>query len=96
MARRKRVIGLGRVVLVPAGDQAPAGRRVGGTGGRLGLGGGDVPEDCCWVAADDAELIETEACGTYLRVRRPARVERAGEAAVDVEPGLYQVIRKPA
>ena len=86
------MITVGRVLLVPAGEQAPAGRAVAAEGGRVDLGGG-LAEDRCWVAADDAELIDTPACGTYLRVRRPARIERPGQPPVAVEPGLYQVIR---
>ncbi len=88
------MIRLGRVLLVPAGDQAPAGRQVAAQAGRLRLDGGGAAEDC-WIAANDAELIETDACGTYLRIGRPARIEHAAQAAVEVAPGLYQVIRKP-
>lgn len=84
------MIEIGRVVLVSAGDQATAGTRMAADAGRLQLAG-----DGCWVAADDAELIETPACGTYLRVVRATRVEGAGQSA-EVAPGLYQVIRKPA
>jgi hypothetical protein len=87
------VIGLGRVVLIPTDDQAPAGRQLPAEDGRLELDGEEGVEERCSVSADDAELIETAACGVYLRVARPTRVERGGEA-VEVEPGLYQVIRK--
>ena len=87
------VIRFGRVLLVPAGDQAPAGRQVAADGGRLDLSGGGAGEHC-WVAADDAELIETPACGMYLRIGRPTRLEGADQAPAEVEPGLYQVIRK--
>jgi len=61
--------------------------------GRLGLDSGDAADDC-WIAAADAELIETDACAAYLLVGRPARIEHAAEAAVEVAPGLYQVIKK--
>lgn len=88
------MIRLGRVVLVPAGDQAPAGRRVAAEAGRLVLAGDEAAEDRCSVAAADAELIETPACGVYLRVWRPTRIAAGGQAAVEVESGLYQVIRK--
>lgn len=88
------VIRFGRVVLIPAADQAPAGRSVAAEGGRLDLAGGDAMEDSYWVAANDAELIETEACGIYLRVARPTRIEAADQTEVAVDPGLYQVIRK--
>jgi hypothetical protein len=88
------MIRFGQVVLIPAGDQAPAGRLVPAEGGRLDLAGGDAMEDRYWVAANDAELIETEACGMYLRVGRPTRIEGADQTEVAVDPGLYQVIRK--
>jgi hypothetical protein len=88
------MIRFGRVLLVPAGDQAPAGRQVAADGGRLDLGGGDGAEEHCWIAAEDAELIETPACGKYLRVGRRTRLEGVDQAAAEVEPGLYQVIRK--
>ncbi len=86
------MIELGKVVLVPAGDQAPVGRRLAAEDGRLSLVG-EAGDEGCWVAAGDAELIETDACGLYLRVGSPTRVEGAGRAA-DVEPGVYQVIRR--
>lgn len=81
------------VVLVPAGDQAPVGRRLDPNEGRLNLGGGEAA-DGCWVAAEDAELIETDACGLYLRVGRATQVDDGGRTA-DVGPGVYQVIRRP-
>jgi hypothetical protein len=86
------VIELGTVVLVPAGGQAPAGRRLAPEDGRLSVGG-DAPADDCWVAADDAQLVETDACGLYLLVDRATRVQGACGAA-DLEPGVYQVIRR--
>jgi hypothetical protein len=49
--------------------------------------------DCCSIAAADASLIETPACGTYLRVIRATRLDADEGGAVAVEPGLYQVIR---
>ncbi|HZV52149.1 MAG TPA: hypothetical protein VFD49_20590 [Candidatus Dormibacteraeota bacterium] len=87
------MIRLERLLLIPAGDQGLAGRRVAAEAGRLvlideGPGGGR-----CWVAADDAELIETPDCGTYLRLGGPGRIEGAGET-VTVEAGLYQVVRR--
>ncbi len=90
------VIRLGRVTLVPAGDQAPAGRRLPEEGGRLVLDAGDEAADRCSVAADHAELIETPACGLYLRVGRPTLIEAGTQTPATVAPGLYQVIRKPA
>jgi hypothetical protein len=81
------VIRSGRVLLVPAGDQAPDGRAVAPQAGRL------VLADRCSVAAADASLIETPACGTYLRVARATQLEAGEGSAVAVEPGLYQVIR---
>jgi hypothetical protein len=80
------VIRSGRVLLVPAGDQTPDGREVEPEAGRL------VLADRCAVAAADASLIETAACGTYLRVVRATQLVDEG-GAVAVEPGLYQVIR---
>ena len=77
----------GRVVLVPAGDQAPPGRATAPQDGRLELG------DSCSIAAADGSLIETPACGTYLRVDRATQLETGRGSAVAVEPGLYQVIR---
>jgi hypothetical protein len=87
------VIRLGRWLLIPAGDQGVAGRRLTAEGGRLALGGQEEAGEGCWVAAEDAELIETAGCGTYLRLGGPGRVEAAGEA-VGLEPGLYQVVRR--
>jgi hypothetical protein len=81
------VIRSGRVLLVPAGDQAPGGREVAPHGGRLVLG------HRCSIAAADGALIETPACGTYLRVDRATQLDEDEEQAVAVEPGLYQVIR---
>lgn len=86
----ERVIRSGRVLLVPAGDQAPGGREVAPQAGRLVLG------DRCFVASDDASLVETQACGTYLRVDRATRLDTGEGPAVVVEPGLYQVIRTQA
>ena len=77
----------GRVLLVPAGDQAPGGRELAPHDGRLELG------DSCSIAATDGSLIETPACGTYLRVDRATQIETDDGSAVAVEPGLYQVIR---
>jgi hypothetical protein len=77
----------GHVLLVPAGDQAPGGRAVAPQAGRLVLG------DHCSIAAADASLIETPACGTYLRVDRATQLDADEGTAVAVKPGLYQVIR---
>ena len=88
------MIRFGQVVLIPTGEQAPAGRLVAAEGGHLDLGGGDAIQDHYWIAAKDAELIETDACGIYLRVARPTRIEAADQTEVAVDPGLYQVIRK--
>ena len=76
------------MLLIPAGDQVPDGREVAPQAGRLLLG------DRCSVAAADASLIETPACGTYLRVDCAAQLEADDGSAVAVEPGLYQVIRR--
>lgn len=76
----------GRLLLVPAGDQAPGGHEVAPHAGHLVLG------DHCFVAADDASLVETQACGTYLRVDRATRLDTDDGTWVAVEPGLYQVI----
>jgi hypothetical protein len=81
------VIRSGRVLLVPAGDQTPDGRDVAPQAGRLVLG------DRCSVAATDASLVETPACGTYLRVVRATQLDADEGSAAVVEPGLYQVIR---
>jgi hypothetical protein len=75
------------VVLVPAGDQTPGGREVTPQHDQLDLG------DRCSIAADDATLIETPACGVYLRVDRASLLRSDDRPAVAVEPGLYQVIR---
>lgn len=83
------MIRLGRVLLIPAGDQAPGGRQVAPEQDRLDLG------DRCSVDAGDATLIETPACGVYLRVDRATQLRSDELAAVAVEPGLYQVIRSP-
>ncbi len=87
------VVRLGRVSLVPAGEQAPAGQTVAAEDGRLVLVGDGATDDRCSVAAADAELIETAACGVYLRVARATRLEAGAQAAM-IEPGLYQVIRR--
>jgi hypothetical protein len=81
------VIRSGRVLLVPAGDQAPAGHAVAPQAGRLDLG------ERCSIPATDASLIETPACGTYVRVDRATHLHAGDGTAVAVEPGLYQVIR---
>lgn len=88
------MIRLGPVVLVPAGDQAPQGRQLAAEEGRLVLAAGGPTGDRCSIAARDAELIESAACGTYLRVGRATPIEVGERKVVDVEPGLYQVIRK--
>jgi hypothetical protein len=75
------------VLLIPTGDQTPAGREVAPQAGRLVLG------DRSSIAAADASLIETPACGTYLRVDRATQLDTDEGSAVAVEPGLYQVIR---
>jgi hypothetical protein len=77
----------GRVLLISAGDQAPDGREVAPQAGRLVLG------DRSSVAAADGTLIETPACGTYLRVDRATQLDADDGTAVAVEPGLYQVVR---
>jgi len=77
----------GRVLLVPAGDQAPGGREVAPQAARLVLG------DHCSIAAADGTLIETPACGTYLRVDHATQLDADDGTAVAVEPGLYQVVR---
>jgi hypothetical protein len=57
------------------------------------LSGNEWPlEDQCWVAADDADLVETDACGLYLRVGRPTFVQ-GWDSRADLAPGLYQVVR---
>jgi hypothetical protein len=83
------VIRSGRVLLVPAGDQTPGGHEVLPQAGRLVLG------DHCFIAAADASLIETPACGTYLRVDRATQLDIGEESGIAVEPGLYQVVRTP-
>jgi len=75
------------MLLIPAGDQAPEGREVAPRAGRLVLG------DRSSIAAAHACLIETPACGTYLRVDRTTNLDAEDGPAVAVEPGLYQVIR---
>lgn len=75
------------MLLIPAGDQMPDGREVAPQAGRLLLG------DRCSIEAADASLIETPACGTYLRVDHAAQIQAGDGSAVAVEPGLYQVIR---
>ncbi len=77
----------GDVLLVPAGDQALGGREVAPQAGRLVLG------NHCSIAAANASLIETPACGTYLRVDCATQLDADEGSAVAVEPGLYQVIR---
>jgi hypothetical protein len=77
----------GHVLLVPAGDQAPDGREVAPQADRADIG------DRCSIAATDASLIETPACGTYLRVDRATRLDDDDGTAVAVETGPYQVIR---
>ena len=77
----------GHALLIPAGDQAPEGREVAPQAGRL------VLADRSSIAAADASLIETPACGTYLRVDRTTTVDAEDGPSVAVEPGLYQVIR---
>jgi hypothetical protein len=86
-------LSFGRVVLVPAGEQAPAGQRVAAEDDRLVLAAGDGAGDRWSVAAADAELIETPACGTYLRVGRATEARAGEQPPVALEPGLYQVIR---
>ena len=88
------MITLGQVVLVAAGDEAPPGRQVAAQHGRLVLAAGDATDDRCSIAAADAELIETDACGVYLRVRRATQIEAGAQAAMEIHPGLYQVIRR--
>ena len=84
------------MVLVPAGDQTPSGQSLAAERGRLRLSGEEWPlEDQCWVAAGDAELVDTDACGLYLRVVRPTLLQGWASQA-EVEPGLYQVIRTQA
>jgi hypothetical protein len=75
------------VLLIPAGDQAPDGRAVTPQVGRLVLG------DHCSIGAANASLIETPACGTYLRVDRATQLDAEDGTAVAVGPGLYQVVR---
>ena len=45
------------------------------------------------IEAANARLIETPACGMYLRVDRTTHLYPDDGPAVAVEPGLYQVIR---
>jgi hypothetical protein len=75
------------VLLVPAGDQAMDGREVAPEAGRL------VLADRASIPAADGSLIETLACGTYLRVDRTTHLDAGEGPPVAVEPGLYQVIR---
>jgi hypothetical protein len=79
------------LLLVPAGDHAPAGRRVEPDAGRLVLG----LEGRCWVAAAGAELIETDGCGLYLRLDGPTALEGVDEELAELPQGVYQVIRPP-
>lgn len=82
------------MLLVPAGDQAPAGRLLPPDDERLVLAAGDAAEDACSVPAADAQLIETPACGLYLCVRRATAISGGGEAPAEVAPGLYQLIHR--
>ena len=56
------MIRFGQVVLIPAGEQAPAGRLVAAEGGHLDLAGGAAMKDRYWVAANDAALITGGRC----------------------------------
>jgi hypothetical protein len=86
---------LGSVVLIPAGEQSAAGSLIAPERGRLELSRAEAPyTERVWVAAEAGELVETDACGIYLRVDQPARLETGADSGLDVLPGLYQVIRK--
>ena len=90
------MIRLGSVVLVPAGEQSATGTVIAPERGRLELSRSEAPyAERVWVAADAGELVETDACGLYLRMDRAARLETGDDdSGPEVTPGLYQVIRK--
>jgi hypothetical protein len=86
---------LGSVVLIPAGEQPAAGAVIAPQQGRLELSRAEAPyAERVWVTADAGELVETDACGLYLRVDQSARLETGADSGLVVVPGLYQVIRK--
>lgn len=89
------MIRLGSVVLIPAGEQSATGAVIAPERGRLELSRAEAPyTERVWITADAGELVETDACGLYLRIDQPARLETGADSGLDVAPGLYQVIRK--
>ncbi len=62
--------------------------------GRIILALGEATGHAHAVAAADAELLEVTEGERYLRVDGPAALTHEEHGAIDLEPGLYRVIRQ--
>ncbi len=62
--------------------------------GRIILALGEATGHAHAIAAADAELLEVTDSERYLRVDGPAALTHEEHGAIDLEPGLYRVIRQ--
>jgi hypothetical protein len=62
--------------------------------GRIILALGEATGHAHAIAAADAELLEVADGERYLRVDGPAALTHEEHGAIELEPGLYRVIRQ--
>lgn len=92
MARQYRQ---GDVLLVKTERQdLPGATRVPRDEGRIILARGEATGHAHAISAADVELLEVTAGERYLRVEGLAALTHEEHGAIDLEPGLYRVIRQ--
>ncbi len=85
----------GDVLLVRTQHQElPGATRVPRDQGRIILALGEATGHAHAIAAADAELLEVTDGERYLQVDGPAALTHEEHGAIDLEPGLYRVIRQ--
>ena len=81
----------GDVLLVRVAARPAGGRKVAREDGRIVLALGEVTGHAHVIDAPAVELYETADGVRYLDVTAPAAVVHEEHAAVDLEPGVYEV-----
>lgn len=74
--------------------ELPGATRVPRDQGRIILALGEATGHAHAISAAEAELLEVGEGERYLRVDGPAALTHEEHGAIDLEPGLYRVIRQ--
>jgi hypothetical protein len=93
--KRQQTFRQGDILLVRvAAGVSFSGRSVSPEGGRLILARGEVTGHQHSVASADAELVESEAEGVFLRIMAATPLVHQEHGAIVLEPGVYRVQRQ--